>query len=204
MLALVLGVHRTVLVIFAGGISLLWMGATVIARELDLRQMTDASGAAEISFCARPSPNKFGLPGHAFVAFSITRANGGREFRSVGHTVTEGGNLSSVVFSYFGSASVAGKQMEERYTSVKQDCLTVKVNKPAYEIALKAAQPTLANLGVSQDVAASAERYSLGRDDCVTFAHAVALSLQQYGLKVPTRGATDTPQAWIAKLKEAN
>jgi hypothetical protein len=94
--------------------------------------------------------------------------------------------------------------MEERYTSVKQDCLVVKVNNSDYARALVASRPTLATLGIPEAVAASLERYTLGSNDCLTFAERVASALAPAGLKVPARTPIDTPATWIRKLIAAN
>lgn len=175
-----------------------------MARDKDLRTMTDANGETEVGFCSRPSPDSFGFPGHVFVTFSATRPEGGRDFRAVGHTVAGGTDVPSVVISYFRGSSVAGRQMEERYTSLKQACLVLKVDRAIYQSALASAAPTLTALGIPADVAASAERYSLGSGDCITFAERVAGALRPAGLSVPARAATDTPASWIRKLDAAN
>lgn len=174
------------------------------ARDKDLRTMTDARGESEVGFCSRPSPNAFGFPGHDFVTFSTSRPDGSRDFRSVGHTVATGAPIPSVVFSYFGGSSVAGKQAEERYTSLKQACLMVLVNRSDYDKALAAAQPTLTAVGIPANVAASIERYSLGSNDCVSFAIKIANTLKAAGLVVPARSSIDTPASWIEKLIAAN
>lgn len=178
--------------------------APASAAVKDLRTMSDANGISEISFCSRPSPNAMGFPGHAFVAFSAPKPNGGRDFKAVGHTVADGASLPAVVISYFGGASVAGKQMEERYTALKQACLVVQVNHSDYEKAVTAARPTLTAIGIPAETAASVERYSLGNNDCIAFAEKVAAALRAAGLVVPARAATDTPAAWIGKLQSAN
>ncbi|MDQ2762520.1 MAG: hypothetical protein M3Y22_03230, partial [Pseudomonadota bacterium] len=152
----------------------LLVASPAMARDKDLRTMTDANGETEVGFCSRPSPNAFGFPGHAFVTFSALRPDGSRDFRSVGQTVAAGASVPAVVFSYFGGSSVAGKQAEERYTSLEEACLTVQVNHSDYFKALIVAQPTLTAIGIPADVAASVERYSLGSDDCIAFALKVA------------------------------
>ena len=181
-----------------------FVAAPAGARDKDLRTSTDANGETEVGFCARPSPNAFGFPGHAFVVFSATRPGGGRDFRAIGHTVASGTSVPAVVFSYFGGASVSGQQAEEKYTALRQACLTVKVDRAVYAKAIAAAQPTLTVLGVPADVAASIERYSLGSNDCLVFADKVAQTIKPAGLVVPVRSPTDTPNSWINKLIAAN
>lgn len=174
------------------------------ARDKDLRTVTEANGETEVSFCSRPSPDKTGMPGHMFVTFSAQEPDGSRDFRSVGHTIAAGTSPGAAALTYFGGAPIAGKQMEERYTSIKENCLTVKVDRPAYNRAIAAAEPTLTALGIASTVAASAETYSLNDNDCITFAEKIASSLKPYGLEVPTRSAADTPASWVKKLSAAN
>ena len=189
-------------IILAGLLMLITVPAS--ARDKDLRTATDAAGETEVGFCSRPSPNTFGFPGHAFVTFSAIKPGGGRDFRAIGHTVNAGTSTSAAVLSYFGGAGVSGRQAEERYTAIKQACLTVKVDRAVFTRALTVAQPTLTALGIPADVAASIERYSLGSNDCVTFAQSVAAVVASAGLVVPVRAATDTPATWINKLIVAN
>jgi hypothetical protein len=184
-------------------VSLLY-AAPALAHERDLRTMTDGNGETEVAFCSRPSPNSFGFPGHAFVTFSTRSPDGMRVFRAIGHTVGTGTSGASAAFTYFSGGSVAGAQAEERYTSMKQACLTAKVDRVVYNQALAAAQPTLTRLGFPASVAASMERYTLGSNDCVTFAERVAATLKAAGLTVPTRSPTDTPATWINKLIASN
>ena len=195
---------KTIAIIAFAAAASLVHAAPAAARDKDLRTMSDANGTTEVGFCSRPSPDAFGFPGHAFVTFSAARPGGGRDFRAVGHTVAAGASIPAVAISYFGGASVSGRQMEERYTSVKQACLVVIVDRSAYERALAAAQPTLTAIGIPASVAASVERYSLGSNDCITFAQGVAAALKSAGLVVPARAATDTPASWIARLIAAN
>src|SRR5262245_6895299 len=101
--------------------------ATAMAHEKDLRTRTDPQGETVIGFCSRPSQDAFGFPGHAFVTFSEIPPKGTVRFRAVGHTVAKK-DLPATVFTYFGGRPVAGKQMEERYTHMKQACLTVKLD----------------------------------------------------------------------------
>ncbi len=188
---------------FAGLIGLALLTSPAQAHTKDMRSMS-SNADPEVGFCSRPSPDKFGFPGHAFVTFSERRSDDSRNFRAVGHTVAFGTSAGAAALTYFGGTAVAGQQAEERYTSIKQHCLTVKVDKSAYDAALAAAQPTLTALGIPADVAASAERYSLKNNDCVTFARRVALALEARGLSVPVRSSIDTPASWIGKLTSAN
>ncbi|MFG1289854.1 hypothetical protein [Xanthobacter versatilis] len=174
------------------------------AHEKDLRGRTDAAGLTEISFCARPSPNAFGFPGHAFVAFSDQGAHASPGFRAVGHTVAGGVGAPAAIVTYFGGGSVAGQQAEERYSHLKQGCLTLKVDRDTYHRAIEAARPTLSALGIPDDLAASAERYSLSGNDCMDFIIKVAQPLKSVGLSAPPRTATDTPLRYIQKMIATN
>lgn len=175
-----------------------------LAADKDLRTRTDANGETEIGFCSRPSrAAPFNFPGHTFVTFSDARPGAGRTFRSVGHTVA-GADVAPTVFTYFGGKPVAGKQAEERYTDVMQACLTVKVDREAYERAVAAARPTFTTIGLPDGVAAAAESYALNDNDCVDYAMRVAKALEPAGLTVPARAATDFPADYVAKMKAAN
>jgi hypothetical protein len=174
-----------------------------IAEEKDLRTQTDAQGETEIGFCARPSPDAFGFPGHAFVTFSEIPNGGARKFRAVGHTVSTAG-IPATVFTYFGGRPVSGRQMEEIFSHLKQACLVLKVDRAVYDRAIAAARPTLSALGLPDELAATAESYSLTGNDCIDFALRVAQIVQSSGLNVPPRGPTDTPGAYIRKLINAN
>lgn len=175
---------------------------SALADEKDLRTRTDAAGVTEISFCARPSPNAFGFPGHAFVAFNDQAPGGG--FRSVGQTVAPGAGVGATIFTYFSGGSVAGQQAEERYSHLKQNCLTLQVDREIYQRALAAARPTLSALGIPDAVAASAERYTLSGNDCMDFIGRVAQPLKAVGLVLPPRGPTDAPLDYIRKMSVAN
>lgn len=179
------------------------LSTTALGAEKDLRTHTDAQGETEVGFCARPSPNAFGFPGHAFVTFSEAPVAGPRSFRAVGHTVGAAG-VPATVFTYFGGHAVAGRQMEERFTHMKQACLVVKVDRTAYDRAVAAARPTLTVLGLPDALAASAESYALNGNDCVDFATRVATAIKPAGLSVPARSGTDQPIGYINKLISAN
>ena len=175
-----------------------------LAVDKDLRTRTDAHGETEIGFCSRPSrAAPFNFPGHTFVTFSDAESGASRSFRSVGHTVAAAG-VAATAFTYFGGKPVAGKQSEERYTDLMQACLTVKVDRDAYERAVAAARPTLTAIGLPDGLAAAAEIYSLNENDCIDLALRVAKTLVSAGLNVPDRGAADLPAGYIAKLKAAN
>jgi hypothetical protein len=67
------------------------------------------------------------------VGFSEEPQDQARTFRAVGHTIAASTGLAPIVFMYFGGASVAGRQAEERYTHMKQACLTLQVDRTVYQ-----------------------------------------------------------------------
>src|ERR1700730_157698 len=58
------------------------------AKTIDLSTRTDPTGTYNVAFCARPSPDSSGKPGHAFVSYSHKLPNGERDFVAIGHTIT--------------------------------------------------------------------------------------------------------------------
>ncbi|WP_316228260.1 hypothetical protein [Bradyrhizobium sp. SZCCHNR1039] len=173
------------------------------AKEIDLSNMTDPTGVYNVAFCARPSPDSSGKPGHAFVAYSHANPDGDRDLVAIGHTVSAGVGPVSAAWSYFGD-SVSGLLKEERYTSIKQNCLDVTVNKNDFNQARALAEDPLFKMGLTAQPGTVFEAYKLGLDDCMTFLISVAETLKSQGLKVPTRGATELPMAYIARFIAAN
>lgn len=175
----------------------------VAAKELDLRTMSDQTGEYNVAFCARPSPDATGKPGHAFVSYSHVLPGGDREFLSIGHTVAAGVTPPSAIWSYFGS-SVSGLLKEELYTSIRQNCLDVQVNKVDYDRARALASSPLSLLGIVPADGIVLEAYKLGADDCMTFLIDVANSLRSKGLKVPARHTGELPMPYVQRLSDAN
>lgn len=183
-------------------LSAIALPSPVEAGALDLRKRSEPGGPNEISFCARPSPNKFGFPSHAFVAFSDVQ-NGRRQFLALGRTIGPATSPVGAALSYFGP-SVPGEISEELYTDIRQECLTVTVNRDIYEKARVAARPRLTALGLTDAAAARLESYRLGNDDCLAFILDVARAIAPAGFRVPPRATTDLPLAYIGKLRAAN
>jgi hypothetical protein len=173
------------------------------AKEIDLSNMTDPTGVYNVAFCARPSPDVTGKPGHAFVAYSHANPNGDRDFLAIGHTVGAGVGPASAGWSYFGGP-VSGLLKEERYTSIKQNCLDVTVNKADFNQARALGEDPLFRMGVTAQPGTVFEAYKLGLDDCMTFLISVAETLKSRGLKVPVRGATELPMTYIVRFIAAN
>jgi hypothetical protein len=48
------------------------------------------------------------------------------------------------------------------------------------------------------------QAYKLGSQDCMNFLISVAQTLKSRGLKVPDRGATERPTAYVKRLIDAN
>jgi len=183
--------------------SLLFASHQSNAKSIDLSNLTDPTGVYNVAFCARPSPDTAGKPGHAFVAYSHAAPNGDRDFVSIGHTLGAGVGPVSATWSYFGSP-VSGLLKEERYTSIKQNCLDVVVNKADFNKARALAEDPLFKLGLTVQTGTVFEAYKLGLDDCMTFLISVAETLKSKGLKIPARGATELPMAYIVRFIAAN
>lgn len=145
---------------------LLALGSEAAAKEIDLRNQTDADGEYNIAFCARPSPDKTGLPGHMFVAYSKVTNTGERTFVAIGHTVGADVGVASAVWSYFGNP-VNGLLKEEMYTAIEQKCLDVRVNQADFDKAFALTVSPLTALGISSGQNVVLEQYSLGEEDCM-------------------------------------
>jgi hypothetical protein len=180
---------------------LLW--ASVAAKTLDYRTLSDPAGEYDIAFCARPSPDSTGKPGHAFVAFSHKGVGGDRDFLALGHTVSAGTAVASAGWSYWG-APVPGRLKEERYTAIKQACLVVKVDRKDYDSGIARIVDPLAKLGLSRPGDIVFESYRLGAEDCIAFMVSVANLLKPKGLKVPDRGGAELPMNYMGRFIAAN
>ncbi|MER2252886.1 hypothetical protein ABS772_23485 [Methylorubrum podarium] len=172
-------------------------------KTIDLSNKTDPAGVFNVAFCGRPSPDPSGKPGHAFVSYSHKKVDGDRDFLAIGHTVPPGAAIGGVVWSYFGGA-VSGLLKEELYTSVKQNCLDVQVNQDDYRRARALAADPLVKMGLTTTEGTVFQAYRLGSQDCMSFLIEVAQTLKSRGLKVPDRGATDVPMAYVQRLIDTN
>ncbi len=177
----------------------------LFGASLDLRNSSDESGEYEIAFCARPSPDDSAknLPGHAFVSFSYYSPDGNRKFMSIGHTVQPGISQASTIWSYFGE-SVDGYLAEEKYTSIKQSCLVVKVNKSDYDKSFLLTVDPLKQMKITSSENHVIEAYKLGSKDCIGFMIEVAKILELKGFKIPNRKTGDLPLAYIERLISSN
>jgi len=173
------------------------------AKEVDLRTMSDPTGEYNVAFCSRPSPDTTGKPGHAFVSYSHVLPGGNREFLAIGHTVGADVTPAKAIWSYF-SDPVSGLLKEELYTSIRQRCLDVQVDKSDYDRARARASNALALLGIVPADAIVLEAYKLGAEDCMTFLIDVANSLKSKGLNVPARQAGELPMPYVQRLSDAN
>lgn len=178
-------------------------GGSLFAAELDLSNRSDPAAVYNVAFCGRPSPDSTGKPGHAFVAFSRKPHGGERDFLAIGHTVAASTGAVEATWSYFGEP-VPGLLKEELYTSVQQNCLDVTVNKEDYEAARSLTVSPLETMGVIPAGTPVFEAYKLGESDCMTFVMAVAGVLEPRGLRIPDRGATEFPMAYIQRLIDDN
>lgn len=178
--------------------------AAAQAAEIDLSTMSDPSGTYNVAFCARPSPDAAGLPGHMFVSFSHeAHGSSERDFLAVGHTVSAGVGPAQAAWSYFGGP-VSGLLKEENYSAIKQQCLDVQVNKVDYDAARALATPALQQMGVTAPGGTVFQAYKLGDEDCISFATTVAKILEPRGLKVPKRNGTELPMDYMERFIEAN
>lgn len=167
-------------------------------KEIDLSTISDPSGEFAVSLCARSSPSTT-VPGHAFVVYSQKPHGGDRKVLSVGFTTTSG--PAKAALSYKGwLTKVDGYLGEEKYTSVNEACLVVKVDKKVFEAAWNLAHP-LAIIPALADLRFTAA-YTLGEHDCMTFMSDVAASLK--GVTVPTRMALELPLPYIRRMIESN
>lgn len=177
---------------------------TPIGTTIDLRKLSDVMGEHEISFCVRPSPHTTkNLPGHAFVSFSVLPRNKQRTFLSIGHTVQPNTSPASAIWSYFG-APISGYLAEENYTSVRQACLVVKVDRADYHKALALTKNPLGSMGIFSSDAPVLQAYKLGSEDCVEFMINVANVLKPRGLKVPSRGTFELPMQFMQRFISSN
>ncbi len=174
--------------------------STYASKTIDLSNSSEPGGPFEISFCSRPSPEAGGLPGHSFVAFSAAGPNNTRTLRAAGLQPSSlGGALASLV-----TQSDNGYVATERYTALKQSCLTVKVNRKDYDRAWGSALPSFTALGIADVGAPYFENYGLGSEDCVGYITRVAKTLVAAGLKVPERKAGEFPRPYVQRLEKAN
>lgn len=172
-----------------------------LADTVDLRSQTDNDGGSrEISFCARPSPDKPGLPGHAFIAFSEEK-DGKRSIRAIGHTAF---SVGEALLSYSGIITGDGALVDEKYTSIKQHCLTLQVNRADYERAYGQALQPLKAMGIDLDETMPIQKnYSLAAEDCVGFLINQAKVFAPR-LVIPSRKIGELPLRYVRRLIDAN
>lgn len=175
---------------------------SAFSKTLDLRTKTDADGSnREISLCARPSPDKPGLPGHAFIAFSETTIDGKITFRAIGHTVF---SVGEALLSYTGLVNADGALVNEKYTSIKQQCLTLLINKSDYQKSYASATQPLNSIGIVFDESKPVQKsYSLAAEDCVGF---LIMQAKSYSPKIsiPSRNSGELPLSYVRRLIDAN
>ncbi|MFC0048574.1 hypothetical protein [Rheinheimera tilapiae] len=190
---------RVVLITFA----FLLMSASAIGKTINLRNKSDSDGGVrEISFCARPSPATTGLPGHAFVVFAQTALGGKSKFRAIGHTVF---SVGDAILSYKGIIPANGALVNENYTAIKQECLTVQVNASEFETTYLDTTQPLAVLGIKFDEKHPIQKsYSLSENDCMDFMLNIANRYKVKGINIPKRNQSDLPLPYLRKLIEAN
>lgn len=176
------------------------------AKDVDLSTRTEVSGEEFfVGVCARPSPAGTvladGKPGHMFASFSHKFPDGTFDFVALGHTTDAG---AAALVTYFpGGGVVDGRIEAEKFTHALQECLNVKVNPEDYRAASQALSVwrTMEEL---TGVPLILEDYTLGSEDCMSFALDVAAKLEPLGLIVPVRDGTELPMDYLARLIAAN
>jgi hypothetical protein len=174
-------------------------------KSVDARKQTDADGnLRSLSFCARTSPDTAtGIPGHAFVGFGVVSQNGERLYSAVGHTTFDPAGALLSYSKLFSPA--AGALVEEKYTSVQENCLVVLVNKAAYDQAYDMTKDYLSGQAPSfSGNIKTLLAYRLGAEDCVTFVTRTLKTLEPLGIKVPVRKSTELPLVYIRRVIESN
>jgi hypothetical protein len=124
-----------------------------------------------------------------------------RKFLALGFTTAAGPVEGLLSFSSL-LANPEGFLGEEMFTHVKESCLVLLVNKAIFDRAYAVATPYGA-IPVFKNLRYMA-RYSLGSNDCMTFAMSVARLFEGKSVKVPARGSTETPQAYVRRLIDSN
>ncbi len=199
---------RILNVVFAATVVLMPLHAVAGPHATkDLRNSTDADGGdREISICARPSPDTVkNLPGHMFVAYSLRQKSGARLHVAVGHTTFA--PPARTLLTYFGAEPVPGQLQEELYSSSKEECLVLKVNEAAFNQAYQLSRPFLPPGNYTPDPKNWSPvllDYSLGENDCMSFATSVAKTFESKGLIVPQRGSAERPLQYVRRMIQAN
>lgn len=173
------------------------------ASERNFRHSTDSDGVSrEISLCARPSPNGSELPGHAFVAFGEYSSKGAYKIRAIGHTVF---SVKDAILSFGRLIPAKGAIDQEIYTSIKQSCLTLLVNKDQYDKLYQSVNQPLSSIGIKFDENKPFQKtYSLGSEDCIDYMLSIARTFASSGLVIPKRSGADLPLSYMRKLIDAN
>ena len=144
-----------------------------------------------VSFLARWSPGKSGVPGHSFVGFGVELDNGLTIFESLlgFYPIANGVEIVKAVYS------TTSGELKQNIEDVSWDVeFRVFPNEQEYSKAKDIAKKWLGD----------APEYNLfadGGKNCSVFAAEVAQSL---GLQTPTNPGATLPVSFIQALKEAN
>lgn len=163
---------------------------------IDMRNQSELGDRDHrIHFCARSSPGKSGLPGHAFVAYSYIDAGNEHHYYALGHQPNGSNSLADL----WGGGHLRAEVM----TFESQACFEVLVNKATYEVAWAHAKNPLTALGIMDHANAFAvlRSYRLGSSDCRHFIGDVAAAI---GLRLPDSSTLQSPSAYVASLWQAN
>lgn len=151
-------------------------------KFIDQRNMSEATNY-EIQFCYRPSPDFFGVPGHAYVAFFEQEIGSSDiSFRAFGATTKS-------ITDIFGGD---GYLNPEYASNIHQNCLVVQVNSGKYKSAWNIAKPLFSEPEYSY------WNYHITANSCVDFASRIASEL---GLKTNNE---NVPKTFITQLKADN
>lgn len=176
-------------------------------KELDLKKFSDDDGGErQVSICARPSPG-IGVPGHMFVALSEKLPIRERTYLALGHTTTATPLMA--VLSYKGFlGTVDGYIGEEKYTSSKERCLVINVNRVGFAQAMSLVKPDISKVLPGASLPSLEHpvllAYSLGDSDCMALAINVARVFQNGGVNVPERKTGELPMNFVRRLIDTN
>jgi len=106
--------------------------------------------------------------------------------------------------SYTGLVTADGALVDEKYTSIKQQCLTILVNKVNYQKSYGlSAQPLKAIGFVLDETKPIQKAYSLAAEDCVSFLITQA-KLFTPRVVVPSRNNGELPLNYVRRFIDAN
>lgn len=113
-------------------------------------------------------------------------------------------SAGEALLSYTGLVTADGALVDEKYTSIKQQCLTILVNKADYQKSYGLVAQPLKAIGVVLDETKPVQKaYSLAAEDCVGFLIAQA-KLFTPKVAVPARNSGELPLNYVRRFIDAN